>query len=95
MALIHETLYLTHQFSNVDMEHYLTSLVEQVVISYRSSQVVRTIVEAGGVALDIGRGIPTGLIINELLTNSLKHAFPPMRLGAGLIRRIPVPSRSG
>jgi PAS domain S-box-containing protein len=81
MALIHETLYRTHQFSNVDMEHYLTPLVEQVVISYRSSQAVMTIVEARGVALDIGRATPTGLIINELVTNSLKHAFPPDEIG--------------
>ena len=76
MALIHETLYKTHQFSEVDMDAYLTPLVNQVVISYSSAQSIRTIIEAKGVALDLSRATPAGLIVNELVTNSLKHAFP-------------------
>ncbi len=77
MALIHETLYRTHQFSSVDMDAYLTPLIDQIAKSYSTSEPVRIIVEAKGVALDIARATPLGLIINELVTNSLKHAFPP------------------
>ncbi|RPI38988.1 MAG: PAS domain S-box protein [Methanoregulaceae archaeon] len=76
MALIHETLYKTHQFSEVDMDAYLTPLVDQVVNSYSSQQTIRILVEAKGVALDLARATPAGLIVNELVTNSLKHAFP-------------------
>ena len=76
MALIHETLYRTHQFSNVDMDAYLTPLIDQIFKSYSSSKSIRIIVDAEGVALDIARASPVGLIINELVTNSLKHAFP-------------------
>ena len=77
MALIHETLYKTHRYSDVDMEVYLSTLVSQVVDSYRSAQSVRTVLEAKGVTLDLARATPTGLIVNELITNSLKYAFPP------------------
>jgi PAS domain S-box-containing protein len=76
MALIHETLYRTHQYSEVDMDAYLTPLVDQITSSYRSPQSIRTVVEAKGVALDLARATPAGLIVNELVTNSLKHAFP-------------------
>jgi two-component sensor histidine kinase len=76
MALIHETLYNTRQYSDVDMEVYLTTLIEQVVTSYSSPQSIRTLVEAKGVTLDLARATPIGLIINELVTNSLKYAFP-------------------
>ena len=77
MALIHETLYKTRQYAEVDMDMYLSTLVGQVVGSYAgNSQSIRTIVDAKGVMLDLARATPTGLIVNELVTNSLKHAFP-------------------
>ncbi len=77
MALIHETLYRTKRFSTVDMGVYLSTLVEQVTGSYRVSKNFDTLVEADGVILDIARATPTGLIVNELVTNSIKYAFPP------------------
>ncbi|HTY14869.1 MAG TPA: PAS domain S-box protein [Methanoregulaceae archaeon] len=76
MALIHETLYKTYQFSSVDMQVYLTTLVDQVVGSYNSRISVKASVHAEGVSLDLGRATPAGLIVNELVTNSLKYAFP-------------------
>jgi PAS domain S-box-containing protein len=77
MALIHETLYKTRQYADVDMEVYLSTLVDQVVSSFSSNQSIRTFVDAKGVTLDLNRATPIGLIINELVTNSLKYAFPP------------------
>ena len=75
MALIHETLYKTRQYADVDMELYLSTLVDQVINSYSSSKSVKTVIDAKGVTLDLARATPTGLIINELVTNSLKYAF--------------------
>jgi PAS domain S-box-containing protein len=77
MALIHETLYKTRQYAEVDMEIYLSTLVDQVVNSYSLAQSITTVIEVKGVTLDLSRATPTGLIINELVTNSLKYAFPP------------------
>ena len=77
MALIHETLYKTRQYSEVNMELYLSTLIDQVVNSYSSTQSIGTFVDAKGITLDLGSAMPIGLIINELVTNSLKYAFPP------------------
>ena len=76
MALVHETLYKTHKFDEVDMKVYLSTLVEQIVNSYQSPKSLRTLIDVEDISLDLNRATPIGLIINELVTNSLKYAFP-------------------
>ena len=89
MALIHETLYRTRQYSEVDMDLYMNTLVDQVVTSYRTDRTIKTIVEAKGVTLDLVRATPIGLIVNELVTNTLKYAFPREATGITMDRSEP------
>ncbi len=97
MALIHETLYRTKNYSRVNMDVYLSTLAGQIANSYETAKSVKTVVEAPGITLDLSRATPAGLIINELMTNSLKYAFPasfdcekvrgaPCTLGVSLTR---------
>jgi PAS domain S-box-containing protein len=86
MALIHEKLYQSKDFSNIDFADYIESLARGLFHSYgvNPDQIALTI--EVDVELDIDHAIPCGLILNELLSNSLKHAFPDEQKGAVLLR---------
>ena len=80
MALIHEKLYGSADLAHVDFKEYLKSLVSGIASTYKRSDVVCS-VEMEPLALDVNVGIPCGLIVNELVSNCLKHAFPQSRSG--------------
>jgi ligand-binding sensor domain-containing protein/two-component sensor histidine kinase len=75
MALIHEKLYRSDRFSKIDFNTYARELATQLTRTYANSPVSLDIV-VEDIQLSIENAIPCGLIINELVTNSLKHAFP-------------------
>jgi len=82
MALVHEQLYRSETLMRLDTRVFLDSLVWSLVRSYASSgQQVEAVVEADPTALDLDVAIPIALIINELVSNCLKHAFPVARTG--------------
>ena len=77
MALIHEKLYQSGSVSRVDFPQYARSLATTLFRSYRAAESnVQLQVDFGDVTLGIDAAVPCGLIINELVSNSLKHAFP-------------------
>ncbi|HXX54845.1 MAG TPA: sensor histidine kinase, partial [Methanoregula sp.] len=76
MALVHETLYRTKKYSQVDMDVYLSTLVNQIAATFPSKKPVHATVNAEGITIDIARATPCGLIVNELMTNAYKDAFP-------------------
>jgi PAS domain S-box-containing protein len=82
MALIHERLYQSPNLASVDMLKYTTNLVSDLQRSYRpKDSSVRLTVTVEDIPLGITEAIPCGLIINELVSNGLKHAFPKGREG--------------
>jgi len=77
MALIHQKLYQNDDLSVIEMQGYIESLINSVQSVYKKGGHNITItIDAEGVELDIDRAIPFGLILNELVSNSFKYAFP-------------------
>jgi PAS domain S-box-containing protein len=77
MALIHESLYGTGNLSKIDFLEYLKKLTKSVAYSHGAMEMgIKVTVTGDHLILDISRAVPCGLIANELLVNSLKHAFP-------------------
>ena len=76
IALIHESLYNSTDISNINFETYVHILVMDIIHSYNvDTNRIKTILEIGEYELGIETAIPLGLIMNELVSNSLKHAF--------------------
>ena len=76
MSFIHESLYQNKNFNQVDFAHYIDGLCQNLVMSYSLSGKVRLHTELQHIMLDLDKAIPCGLILNELISNALKHAFP-------------------
>lgn len=82
MAWIHESLYRTEDVSSVAFDKYLEKLGQNLFLSYRmDNQLVELRFNTENVQLDLDRAIPCALMINELVSNSLKYAFPEGRKG--------------
>ena len=77
MALIHEKLYGSSDLARIDFADYIRDLANYLFRTYSSSsRGIKLGIDVDDVLLDIDRAIPCGLIVNELVSNSLKHGFP-------------------
>lgn len=77
MALVHETLYHSQDFSHINFAEYLETLSQNLFHTYNThpDQIHLEIQADRAIALKLNYAIPCGLIVNELITNALKHAF--------------------
>ena len=82
ISLVHQKLYQSQNLSRVDLKEYITDLVDLIERSYLAEpDRISVITELESIEVLIDTAIPCGLIINELVSNSLKHAFPGDRKG--------------
>jgi PAS domain S-box-containing protein len=82
IALVHEKLYGAKDLSHVDFDDYVRSLVESLLHAHgATSRGIRSEITLSGGAIGVDAAIPCGLIINEIVSNALEHAFPDGRSG--------------
>ncbi len=79
MAVVHEQLYRSDNLSLIGFENYLNSFIPYLHQSFQSVENIDIQVNAQDIELSLDLAVPCGLIVNELLTNALKHAFPTAR----------------
>jgi len=94
MSLIHEKLYKSGDFARIDLSDYVRTFAGELYNAYAGSGMrISLRVDADPISVELSTAIPCGLIVNELVSNALKHAFPPGKhtLGEILIslRKLP------
>jgi PAS domain S-box-containing protein len=90
MALIHEKLYQNESLSTLNIRDYVIELVNNLMRSYRADSSITSEINISDIFINTDTAIPLGLIINELVSNSLKYAFVDGRKGKIAISLIPL-----
>lgn len=89
MALVHEMLYGSESFSEIEFKNYVSKIIQNISQSLSTTK-IKILNKIENIALPIDIAIPCGLIINELVTNSIKHAFKNTDTGVITIRMGPI-----
>ena len=86
MSMVHQKLYQEKSLSSIAMKSYFLDLSSYVVNVFNAQNRIKVELDMEEIELDVDTAIPIGLIVNELLTNSMKYAFPNMALGSITIK---------
>jgi len=86
MAIIHEKLYSCRDLKRINFGEYIESITEDLFNTYSTNSHVSLRMDVDYLMLDINTCLPMGLIVNELVSNSLKYAFPEGRAGCVTVR---------
>jgi PAS domain S-box-containing protein len=93
MSLIHEQLYRSGNFSSIDFKQYTQKLFTGIVQTYTSGRNIQLQCDIENVFIDMQNGIPVGLILNELISNSIKHGFREQTNGTIRISIVQQPNK--
>lgn len=93
MGMIHQKLYQGKNLTAIEMKEYFTNLGNYIVNSFGLSRHIEVRCEMDALELDVDTAIPIGLIVNELLTNSLKYGFPAQKQGLIIISLVEFPAQ--
>ena len=86
MALVHEKLYQSQDLSEIDLGSYLEEAAHSLIVNMVPDGRIRLDIRGEPTPITIDHAIPLGLVVNELLTNAVKHAFPGGRIGTVSLR---------
>ncbi|MES2567483.1 MAG: histidine kinase dimerization/phosphoacceptor domain -containing protein [Bacteroidota bacterium] len=81
ISTVHELIYKSKNYTKIDFKAYLDQIIDHITGSYKSFEYIKIVKEIEEVHVNISSAIPLALIVNELITNSYKHAFKSKKTG--------------
>ena len=81
LATVHESIYLSENISEIDAGDHFETLIGSILTTFADDSAISHSIDAGGCKLDIRQAIPASLIVNEIITNSVKYAFTGRKSG--------------
>lgn len=88
MALVHESLYQSRNLARIDLGEYLENLIRTLLANMSMGKEISLWVKCENLMISFDQAVPVGLVVNELVTNTLKHAFAGSKGGLGLKLRL-------